>query len=190
MRRLKRSLREVLVRSPPRPPPTLESVLQSSIKEPSDAAAASDTAATSVVSIAIDPLSTPLAREVQSNSIVPSPAASGSLVSVQSAPAPSTNNAASDPAVSSAPPGAETTQANPIPPGPSKPSSSTSCSPGRAIIDKALAQLGEEERETVKEYASIGGDDPNAALDATHQAAKAQQNVYDSKGMGLYCKRT
>lgn len=48
-------------------------------------------------------------------------------------------------------------------------------------MEKALTELGEEERTAVKKFASMSDDDPKAALDKTYQAAKTQQNGYDSK---------
>jgi hypothetical protein len=101
--------------------------------------------------------------------------------SVPSTPDLPINNATSSPTVSSRPLCAETCQANSTPLGPSQLGSSPSSSPGRAILEKALAELGEEERTAVKEFASMSDEDPKAALDTAYQAAKTQQNVYNSK---------
>jgi hypothetical protein len=48
-------------------------------------------------------------------------------------------------------------------------------------LEKALTALEEEERTVVKEYASIGGNDPKPALDAAYQAAETQRKEYESK---------
>lgn len=178
MPRFRQFLRELLSRSPPRAPPALASASPSSAKEPSD------TTATSAANLAVDPPSTPsttLAGMVQSNSTVPCPATTSSLGSVLSTPALLKNNATSNLIVFSAPSCAETSQANSTPLGPSQLGSLPSSSPGRAILEKALAELGEEERTAVKKFASISDDDPKAALDKAYQAAKTQQNVYESK---------
>jgi hypothetical protein len=48
-------------------------------------------------------------------------------------------------------------------------------------LEKALAALEEEERTAVKEYASIGGHDPELALDAAYREAERRQKEYEGK---------
>jgi hypothetical protein len=174
-----KSLRKLLSHSPPRALPTLASASPSGAKELSDTAGT-----TSAANIAVDPpptLSTTLAGVVQSNSTVPDPATTGSLVSVPSTPSPSPNNTTSDPTVPSAPSRAETSQPNLNPLGPSQHGSLPNSSPGRVILNDALAELEEEERKVIEEHASIGGEDPKLALDAAYKEAEKKQREYKDK---------